>query len=269
MEPRKPSLTVATYNVLASAYVQRARYPRVSAIVLDPAWRVPALAQHITSFDTDVLCLQEVESATLGALRSRLGPSRHAARYARKNGGSPEGCATFYRHDVLQLIDEIVIPFSDGGAAETATGNVALITIFRAAARRIGVVNTHLTWDPPGTARECRRGLRQILELLLEYKNVAASAEAWIIGGDFNVPPDSEIVSLIEESGFRCAHHGRPVANTCSFNGEAKKIDYLFHSQNLQSYPYEVCPIDGRTILPSAEQPSDHVAVIARFEFIA
>jgi CCR4-NOT transcription complex subunit 6 len=266
MEARKPSFTVATYNVLAGCYIQRSRYPRASAIVLDPAWRVPALAQHITTFRADILCLQEVEAETLSALRSRLGS---LARYARKTGGCPEGCATFYRQDLLRLIDEIVIPFGDGGAAGPTTGNIALITIFRVAGRRLGVINTHLTWDPPGIARELQRGLRQTMELLLEHKNVAASADAWIVGGDLNVPPDSEIVSLIEGSGFRSAHYGRPLANTCSFNGEAKKIDYLFHSPNLQSYPYEVHPIDGRTILPSAEQPSDHVGVVARFEFLS
>jgi endonuclease/exonuclease/phosphatase family metal-dependent hydrolase len=233
--------------------------------VLDPTWRVPALAQHIITFNADILCLQEVQPDLLSALRARVSSS--GARYARKSGG-PEGCATFYRQEVLELTDEVLIYYGDGEGGQSATGNLALITIFRTAGRRLGVVNTHLTWDPPGTPREQQRGLRQIKQLLLDYENIAASADAWIIAGDLNAAPDSETISLVTELGFRCAHRDQPVANTCSFGGKAAKIDYLFHSSNLQSTPHDVSPIDHQTILPSAEQPSDHVVVRARFEFL-
>jgi endonuclease/exonuclease/phosphatase family metal-dependent hydrolase len=165
------------------------------------------------------------------------------------------------------LIDEKLVHFADGSVGQSDTGNIALITIFGAFGHRLGIINTHLTWDPPGTARESQRGLRQARRLLIEYESMAASAEGWIIAGDLNVTPDSEIVSLIQEAGFRCAHAGRPASNTCTFNGEAKKIDYLLHSPNLQSDPYETCAVDAQTVLPSAEQPSDHVAVIARFDW--
>jgi endonuclease/exonuclease/phosphatase family metal-dependent hydrolase len=266
MEARQRPFDVATYNVLAACYVHRARYPRVPTIILDNAWRVPALVQHIANLKADILCLQEVEPETLAALRSRLTSS--GARYARKTGG-PEGCATFYRLDLCQIEDERVLRFTDGRGAETATGNLALVTIFRLEGRRLGVINTHLTWDPPGSQREQRRGLRQVQQLVREYGKIAGNADAWIVSGDLNVPPDSDSVSLIRDLGFRCTHADQQAANTCSFGGKAEKIDYLLHSSNLQSRPYEVCPIDHQTILPSAEQPSDHVAVRARFEFLS
>jgi mRNA deadenylase 3'-5' endonuclease subunit Ccr4 len=267
MEERKLSFSLASYNILASAFIQRARYARTPALVLDPAWRVPALAQHISALASDILCLQEVETDVFAALKSRLSPRGHAGLYARKSGGSPDGCATFYRQDFLKPVVENVIRFADGGNAESDTGNIAQITIFSAWDRRLGIINTHLTWDPPGTAREYQRGLRQARQLLLEYEKSAASADAWIIAGDLNVVPSSEIVSLIEGSGFCCAHDGRASPNTFSFNGDAKQIDYLFHSPNLRSDPDETHAIDGRTVLPSAEQPSDHVAVSAHFDW--
>ena len=267
MKAPPASLVVATYNVLATGYIRRARYPRTPALVLDPAWRVPALAQHISILEADILCLQEVDIEILSALRSRLGSRGHADRYARKNGGGPDGCVTFCRQDVARLMDEKVVRFADGGVGQSNTGNIALITIFDAFGHRLGIINTQLTWDPPGTARESQRGLRQARQLMLEYENLAASADAWIIAGDLNVTPESEIISLIEESGLRCAHAGRPTSYTGNFNGEAKKIDYLLHTPNLRSDPYELCAIDAQTVLPSAEQPSDHVAVIARFDW--
>jgi len=267
METRGSSFAVGTYNVLASTYIQRARYPRSAAMVLSPAWRVPALVQLISGLEADILCLQEVEPETLSAINSRLGSRGHANRYARKSGASPEGCATFYRQNLAQLIDETVLRFADGGTAEAETGNVALTTIFKLSGHRLGIINTHLTWDPPGTAREAQRGLRQVSQLMREFEKIAASADAWIIAGDLNVTPGSEVVALIERTGFRFAHMNRAAMCTCSFNGEAKMIDYLFHSPRLHAKPTDSFAIDARTVLPSAEQPSDHVPVIARFDW--
>jgi mRNA deadenylase 3'-5' endonuclease subunit Ccr4 len=267
VEARRSSFVVGTYNVLASAYIQRARYPRSPAMILSPAWRIPALVQLISGLEADILCLQEVEPETLAAINSRLGPCGHASRYARKGGHSPEGCATLYREDSTRLIDQQVLCFSDGGGAESETGNIALITIFRLSGHRLGIINTHLTWDPPGTAREAQRGLRQVSQLTREYEKIAAAADGWIIAGDLNVTAGSEAIALIERTGFRFAHDTRPEMCTCSFNGEAKMIDYVFYSAQLHAKPADSFAIDARTVLPSAEQPSDHVPVIARFDW--
>jgi mRNA deadenylase 3'-5' endonuclease subunit Ccr4 len=55
------SFSVASYNVLASAYIQPALYRRTSSVVLNSTWRIPALLQHITRLQADIICLQEVE----------------------------------------------------------------------------------------------------------------------------------------------------------------------------------------------------------------
>jgi mRNA deadenylase 3'-5' endonuclease subunit Ccr4 len=267
MQAHNPSFVVATYNVLASAYIQRARYPRSPAMVLTQAWRAAALVQQISSLEADIFCLQEVEPQTLAALNARLGSRGYSNRYARKSGGGAEGCATFYRQDLAALSGETVIRFADGLGAEPDTGSIALITIHGISGYRLGIINTHLTWDPPGTAREHQRGLRQVNQLLREYEKIAAAADDWMIAGDLNVIPGSEIVSLIERTGFRFAHAKRAEMCTCSFNGEVKMIDYLFHSPRLRARPIDSFAIDARTVLPSAEQPSDHVPVIARFDW--
>ena len=73
------SFSLASYNVLASAYIQRAWYRRTPALVLNPAWRVPALVQNISRLNADLLCLQEVEPVTFVALRSYLGERGYGA----------------------------------------------------------------------------------------------------------------------------------------------------------------------------------------------
>src|SRR5688572_5892302 len=266
MQAHNPSFVVATYNVLASAYIQRARYPRSPAMVLTQAWRAAALVQQISSLEADIFCLQEVEPQTLAALNARLGSRGYSNRYARKSGGA-EGCATFYRQDLAAFSGETVVRFADGLGAAPDTGSIALITIHGISGYRLGIINTHLTWDPPGTAREHQRGVRQVNQLLREYEKIAAAADDWMIAGDLNVVPGSEIVSLIERTGFRFAHAKRAEMCTCSFNGEVKMIDYLFHSPRLRARPIDSFAIDARTVLPSAEQPSDHVPVIARFDW--
>jgi len=68
------SFRVATYNVLATAYLGKGDYSAVPAELLDPAWRVPALVRHVAGLKADVLCLQEVEAEVFEALTAELEP---------------------------------------------------------------------------------------------------------------------------------------------------------------------------------------------------
>ena len=262
------SFSVASYNVLASAYIQPALYRRTPSIVLHSSWRVPALLQHITRLGADIICLQEVEDQLFAALRSRMGASGYGAQYRRKSNGQPDGCAVFFRQDVFDLIDVRLIAYKDGRDETADSGNIALVILFETVIGRLGIVNTHLTWDPPETAPELQRGLRQLRQLLVEQSSIADAAKGWIIAGDFNAVPGSETISLMQNAGFHYAHCGIAGVNTCNVNGTAKMIDYLFCSSSLRAEPLPVSPVEDRTVLPSAEQPSDHVSIAARFSWL-
>lgn len=80
--------------------------------------------------------------------------------------------------------------------------------------------------------------------------------------------PDSEIVSLFEDAGLRYAHAGLTGISTCNVNADARMIDYLFYSSALRADPATPERIDHQTMLPSVEQPSDHLALLARFSWI-
>jgi mRNA deadenylase 3'-5' endonuclease subunit Ccr4 len=261
------SFSAATYNVLASAYVHRGWYPRSPAMVLNPAWRVPALVQHISNLGADILCLQEVEPETFAALRASLGERGYGAEYARKRAGQPDGLAIFYRHQNFQLLSARVLAFADGdGAADS--GYAALLVYLQHAGGILGVMDTHLVWDSPGTLRQAQRGLRQARELAAEFVSAQADARGWIVAGDFNATPESEVVSLFDQAGLRCAHAGLPGISTCNVNSDARMIDYLFYSSKLTADPALPERIDNRSILPSTEQPSDHLALSAKFSWI-
>jgi mRNA deadenylase 3'-5' endonuclease subunit Ccr4 len=261
------SFTVASYNVLAVAYVQYALYRRTPKLVLDPTWRIPALAQHVTDLATDVICLQEVEMSTFSALKSRLISLGYAAQYARKTGGSPDGCAIFYRRHAFELIGARVVEYVEGSQGQAHSGNIALLVWLRVAGRIVGMANTHLTWDPPNTASTAKLGYRQALQLLNEYQTMAPRCDGWLICGDLNATPDSEIVATLQNAGFQYAHAGLAQTYTCKVNGEVKMIDYLFYSPEFCAEPQSVVQISDQTVLPSAEQPSDHVPIVARFSW--
>lgn len=258
---------VASYNVLATAYIERAWYPRTPALLLNPVYRVPALVQHIARLDADLLCLQEVEPQTLASLRATLIGHGYDFQYARKRNNRPDGCAIFFRRSLFQFVESKTIAFADGGG-HGDSGYVALAAWFRCESRLLQVINTHLSWDPPSVGNlEQQLGYRQMRQLLEEPAVTTARADGLILAGDFNVTPDSAIVKMIEKSGLQHTHHGLDKALTCNVNRDARTIDYLFHSPSLIAEPMAPAPIDDHTILPNGEEPSDHVALLSRFDW--
>jgi endonuclease/exonuclease/phosphatase (EEP) superfamily protein YafD len=211
--------------------------------------------------------LQEVEPVTFVALRSYLGERGYVGDYARKIAGRPEGLAIFHRSTIFKLISSNKIAYADGGGVSHDTGYIAQWALLQCGDKKVGVINTHLTWDPPSTARELQRGLRQAQQCLAEYRARAAAANGWIVSGDFNVTPDSEIVALAVQAGLQFAHRDFPRLFTCNIGGSARLIDYLFYSGQLRAEASLLRRIDNLTILPSLAEPSDHVPVMAHFRW--
>jgi len=175
--------------------------------------------------------------------------------------------AVFYRRTCFDWGSARVIPFADGAGVAADSGYVAQLVLLRHAEKILGVINTHLTWDPPTTAREAQRGLRQLQQCLAEYQGRNAEAHGWIISGDFNVTPESEIVELALRAGMQYPHHNLADVYSCNIGSRARLIDYLFYSAGLSAEASVLNRIDDQTILPSAEEPSDHVPVMARFDW--
>jgi mRNA deadenylase 3'-5' endonuclease subunit Ccr4 len=252
--------TVVSYNVLATAYIRRRFYPHTPPDCLAPSWRVPALVRHVAALDADLLCLQEVEAEVFAAMKESLGPLGYEGRYAPKEGGRPDGCASFWRRRRFALQHEERLVYDDG------SGHVALLLGFAAEGRMLGLANTHLKWDAPDLAPQLRHGLREARQLLGAIAGSAA-VEAWILCGDFNATPEDAVPAAIGSAGFRAAHDALRSSFTCNSNGEAKVIDYLVHSAALRATPQPPPAIDGATPLPSATQPSDHLALQAVFDW--
>jgi mRNA deadenylase 3'-5' endonuclease subunit Ccr4 len=107
------SFQIATYNVLATAYLGRDDYSAVPAELLDPDRRTRAVVRHVAALDADIVCLQEVEAAVFAELRIGLEPLGYAGHYEWKGGGKPDGCATFYRERAFVLRQALRMEYRD------------------------------------------------------------------------------------------------------------------------------------------------------------
>jgi mRNA deadenylase 3'-5' endonuclease subunit Ccr4 len=252
------AFTMATWNVLATAYIRPAFYPRTPAELLNPAWRVPALVAYAGTLDAGIFCLQEVETAVFRSLE--IGLEGYQGLHALKGGKRPDGCAVFFRSGSFKLLNSSRVEYSDH------SGHVAQLLLLEHEGKRLAILNTHLKWDPPETPRERQWGYGQVFQAIEALNGEASSCESQILCGDLNVMPHSDVIDALLQEGFDYAHRHERGICTCNSNGEAKLIDYLFFRGSLRVQPVLPPTIDAQTPLPSLEQPSDHVPLLARFE---
>ena len=89
----------------------------------------------------------------------------------------------------------------------------------------------------------------------------------WVVCGDFNYPSDAEAVGAMRDAGYSFAHADRLHIRSAVANGRAKLIDYVFHTAGLRARPLDPPAVTDDTKLPSPDQPSDHLALVAEFDW--
>jgi mRNA deadenylase 3'-5' endonuclease subunit Ccr4 len=264
------SFKAATWNVLATSYLGNGDYSLVPPRLLDPEWRVPAVARRAARLNCDLLCLQEVEPDVFAALLEGLTPLGFAGVYESKGRKKPDGCSTFYRTDRFVVRAHKRLEYHDRErGVEGNSGFVALMLAVEHGGRLLGVANTHLRWDRPGTSANRQIGHRQVEELVEECRRFVPTCADWLVCGDFNRKPDSEVPALLRESGFDFAHRGRRHVCSAVIDGRGSLIDFLFHTGGLTAWPSDPPLVAGGTVLPAEEEPSDHLPLAAKFEWVS
>ncbi|MBC7880178.1 MAG: endonuclease/exonuclease/phosphatase family protein [Anaerolineae bacterium] len=256
----EPSLLISSYNILATAYIRSEFYPHVNPEHLKWENRRAPLLHKIAALEADILCLQEVEKPFYGLLETHLGKQGYVGVYAQKHG-KPDGCATLFKAEKLNLVDVKTLYYKDG-QGERDSGHLALITTFETKTSSLHIINTHLKWDRTNNSKEAHWGWRQLQELL--EKGITTDS-AWILCGDFNVLPDSFMIQELFARGFKDAYCDQPQP-TSNSNSQAKRIDYLFYTDHFTTIPQEIPEIYDVTPLPSEMEPSDHLAVLTIFQ---
>ncbi|HEX5082581.1 MAG TPA: endonuclease/exonuclease/phosphatase family protein [Blastocatellia bacterium] len=264
------SLSIASYNILADSYVMPKWYPNVDPEVLRWDRRKFSLAERAARLDADIICLQEVEADAYALLEGNLAANGYSGVYAKKGAGKPDGCAMFFRQARLRFAGADTLYYCDGRLDVPDSGHLALIVNFECEWGVVKVATTHLKWGQDNKAPEQHIGYREIRELIDERFKPDQTAHAqtaqteWIICGDLNAQSGDPVVRELLDAGFVDAYAGREQA-TCNPNGRAKRIDYIFHTPGLSAEPARLMEIDDLTPLPSADEPSDHLPIMAAF----
>ena len=257
-----PGFLLASYNVLADAYIRRDRYPHTALALLEPERRLPALADRIAALDADLICLQEVEVAAFERVAARLAALGYAGELMLKGGRRPDGCALFHRAGRFDLLRSARLEYRENLAGTVSSGHVAQFATYSDGARVLGVANTHLKWDPPETPPDQRHGERQIRQLLDAR---IPDCTGWVVCGDFNATPTSGVLRILGEAGFVPGHGAD--APTCNANRRPQTIDYICHDHSLRATPLAPPPVLADTPLPGPGEPSDHVPLAARLDW--
>jgi endonuclease/exonuclease/phosphatase family metal-dependent hydrolase len=239
-------LTVVSWNVLASAYVRPEFYPHTPVPVLEPEGRSARVVERVVGLGAaaDVICLQEIEPATFAGVAGRL--LGFEGSFAQKRG-KPDGCAIFVRRSLGEpAFRELV--YSDG------TGHVAVAAVVGG----VGFASTHLKWEAPEVPVELRLGRAELTELLDAW---VAPEEPWVVCGDLNANAASAVLEVAFARGLHDGYASLPEAWTCNSNDRAKRIDFILHTPGFEARPSPLPAITDVTPLPSASEPSDHLAI--------
>ncbi len=244
------AISVVSYNILANGYIKPEWYPNVAPDILNWDRRKERLLDHIKRLDADILCLQEVEEDAFPYFQEHL--TGYEGWYAKKGRGKKDGCATFYRN--LKEEGRKTLYYNDQHKGRPS-GHLAQITLFE----NLAIANTHIKWDPPEIAPEERVGLRQIHQLIAFTR---LHKKSWLLMGDFNAQPTSLRIKALLNAGFDFAGH-RGFQPTCNVNQKPQQLDYVFYSPDLEADLLLDSTIESSTLMPSLEEPSDHLAVKA------
>jgi len=254
-------MRLATYNVLAQAYLRPDWYREVPAALLEPARRQAAVLARVAGLDADVLCLQEVEAPLAEALHRHLEPRGYRGHFQRKGQGRPDGCATFWRGAECEGVEVLAY---DEGLGPQPSGHLALLARLRFPAGPVAVLNTHLKWDQPAKAPGARWCVVQARALAAWLEGRASEA---VVCGDLNVTAQDAAVEALLAAGFRDVFGRADRPHTCCAHGHTSRIDHLLVRGALTGTPGPAADIEGRTVLPAVDEPSDHVPLVARLEW--
>lgn len=222
------TFTLMSYNTLCQHYATTKLYKYTPSWALDWNFRRNALKEEITRLNTDIICLQEVETRTFHEfwvpVMEAIGYKGYFFSKTRSKTMSEveskkvDGCATFFRTSKFQLVQKLHLEYNTvcmGSDRYKKTkdlfnrfmnkDHIALITYLQyvETGEKIVVVNTHLHWDPAfNDVKALQVGIlleemQGIMKKFLHTNSIDEVKNAsLIICGDFNSTKKSAVYQL-------------------------------------------------------------------------
>lgn len=281
---------VMQFNVLADGMGQGQFKGRVSEDVLAHTYRLALSIQEVRRVSPDVLCMQEVNH--YGAWEEELGrlgydgtfvpkyddsyPEEHQSPPDYYQGTPTDGCAIFVRRDRWRVSSHRRQRFAEL-TEDRSSSQVLLLAALEsceAPQRTLIVSCSHLKSGPSAASSALRKSQCKAWSAAVrEFCSVAGESPV-ILSGDMNEimleAPDGGVAELCKELGLRSAYaigQGSDPAFTCIDGAWRGCLDYILISPGLQPSALLQIPELPEGALPSAQYPSDHLALAADLHF--
>ncbi|KAI5192024.1 CCR4-NOT transcription complex subunit 6 [Nematocida sp. AWRm77] len=221
------TITVATYNILCPTYANSQSFAYVPSWALQWDARKNTILQEVTSYEADIVCIQEMDTASYldyfreqfklrGDYESVFYQKSRARAMSEYEKRTVDGCAIFWKRSSFHLIEQKCIPlsqlFSQKVGAEhehvasrvLSRDNIALVVVLgKEGGRPIVVANAHIYWDPEYPDVKTLQGIMLLKELEGVMERYP-SAEL-VACGDFNSLPSSSLYDLFS-TGYLKPH---------------------------------------------------------------
>ncbi|CAR22387.1 CCR4-Not complex 3'-5'-exoribonuclease subunit Ccr4 [Lachancea thermotolerans] len=228
-ETLKKSFTILSYNTLCQHYATPKMYRFTPSWALSWEYRREKLKEQILSYNTDIVCLQEVECKTYedfwAPLLREKGYSGifHTKTRARtmhsKDSKKVDGCCFFYKDSEFKLMFKEAVDFSsvwmkhkkfqrteDYLNRAMNKDNVALVVKLQhiKSGEHVWAATTHLHWDPQfNDVKTFQVGvLLDYMEKVIKEQNNCNNTQELkkvpvVICGDFNSQTNSAVYELL------------------------------------------------------------------------
>ena len=209
------SFTLLSYNILAQCYIFKSRYPYARDLSQECRHRI--MMRELSSIGAGtVVCFQEVTKEYFSSL---LEPAMNEQGYLgvfklksiKRVGASPgrDGLAIFYERDCVELLEicslelntmlqEVWVDLYGLGSLlpnECYKDTVALVVVLKMKSGVVAVGTTHVPWSKQCwdlQSLQVSLMLRKLSEIAHKHRS-----NAYILCGDFNRKPNSELYQLI------------------------------------------------------------------------
>lgn len=211
--------------------------------------------------NTDIFCLTEVGPEILKELENVFKDYKHYYSEITKTdylGGGMEGQGIFVRQGIglSSYTRHFIYPVNSGDAGALETG------IIEANGKEFALGSVH-AMAKPGTKNDTPVRIQQSKNILNAFKDYSGPI---VLGGDFNLNPDTESVSIFEKSGFKNLVKEYEISDTRgpinrdiykdSEEGVQNFADYAFVTKDVFVKDFSVPQLDA----------SDHLPLILDFE---
>ncbi|KAG2383560.1 hypothetical protein C9374_004231 [Naegleria lovaniensis] len=221
-----------SYNMLCQDYSRKQYCPHLpdTSEILYWVNRKIRLWAEFICYDADIICLQECDKYATH-WKDKFFNAGYASSYTQRTAFKPDGCATFWKLQKFELLDEFSIILNEVGQevqriseidvnersdlngnvvtstnliSKFITNNVANVVLLRhlESGQVVCVVNLHLFWDPSyPEVKLCQAQyvLMKTFTFLRQIHDDLDSSVTVLLCGDYNSTPDSEVYDLLSK----------------------------------------------------------------------